>query len=306
MTNHLIDLFKPYIPSLLSNLHKGQSGRIAILGGSREYTGAPYFSGTTSLRVGSDICHVFAPFEGGTSTALKCMNPDLIVHPIEKNDPSDIIPWLLSINLLIVGPGLGRSSGSWKCATEVIKAAININLPMVLDGDALRLICEDLEMVKGYDKLILTPNFVEYKNLSDCVKKMEGDSSSTLLSAEEIAKKLGNITIVHKGKEDIITNGDITVHCDTEGMPRRCGGQGDFLAGALGTMYAWSTLYLKNNPNYSQNEQYPISILSSFAACTLLRRCSRKAFEKNRRSTVTQDVINEIHHSFEELFPEDY
>ncbi|EAL62033.1 uncharacterized protein family, carbohydrate kinase-related [Dictyostelium discoideum AX4] len=301
---HLIDLFKPMIPSLLNNLHKGQSGRIAIMGGSKEYTGAPFFSGISSLKIGSDICHIFAPTEGGTATALKTMSPDLIVHPIEKNDPSDIIPWLLSLHVIVVGPGLGRSSGAWSCASEVIKAARNINLPIVLDGDALRLICDNLDIIKGYDKAILTPNFVEFKSLSDSVKKMIGDTSNNLLKPEHIASCLGNITIVQKGKEDIITDGNQTVVCDDEGMPRRCGGQGDILAGTVGTMYAWSQLYYKYNSNTDDKPEYPISIISAYAACSLLRHCSKKAYQISKRSTVSMDIINQISNGFEDLFPE--
>ncbi|KAN0038073.1 hypothetical protein ACTA71_000245 [Dictyostelium dimigraforme] len=301
---HLIDLFKPMIPSLLNNLHKGQSGRIAIMGGSKEYTGAPYFSGISSLKIGSDICHIFAPTEGGTATALKTMSPDLIVHPIEKNDPSDIIPWLLSLHVIVVGPGLGRSSGAWSCASEVIKAARNINLPIVLDGDALRLICDNLDIIKGYDKAILTPNFVEFKSLSDSVKKMIGDTSNNLLKPEQIATSLGNITIVQKGKEDIITDGNQIVVCDNECMPRRCGGQGDILAGTIGTMYAWSHLYYKYNSNTDDKPEYPISIISAYAACSLLRHCSNKAYQISKRSTVSMDIINQIPNGFESLFPE--
>ncbi|EGC36338.1 hypothetical protein DICPUDRAFT_151213 [Dictyostelium purpureum] len=307
--SHILDLFKPMIPSLINSLHKGQAGRVAVMGGSKEYTGAPYFSGISSLRIGSDICHIFTPTEGGTATALKTLSPELIVHPIEKNDPSEIIPWLLSLHVIIIGPGLGRSQGAWNCASEVIKAARNINLPIVLDGDALRLVAENLEIIKGYDRAILTPNFVEFKNLSDSVKKMMGDTSNNLLKPEQVASQLGNITIVQKGKEDLITDGNQVILCDNEGMPRRCGGQGDILAGAIGTMFAWSQLYYKYNNNNSdkiqENEQqYPISMISSFAACSLLRHSSKKAFEKNRRSTITQDIINEIPKCFEELFPE--
>jgi len=51
---------------------------------------------------------------------------------------------------------------------------------------------------------------------------------------------LGNVTIVRKGDEDVISNGTETVVCRTQGSMRRCGGQGDILAGAIGTMLAWA------------------------------------------------------------------
>ncbi|EGG17562.1 hypothetical protein DFA_08558 [Cavenderia fasciculata] len=316
---HLIESFTKYIPTLCTSMHKGQAGRIAIMGGSKEYTGAPYFSGISSLRIGSDICHIFAPTEGGTATAIKTLCPELIVHPLESYDPSDIIPWLLSIHVLIIGPGLGRSASAWSCATQVIKAARDIDLPMVLDGDALRLICNDLDIIKNNQKVILTPNVMEFKGLSDTVKSKLNIESSSTLSAEKLSEYLGNVTIIQKGKEDIITNGKQTVVCSSDGMPRRCGGQGDLLAGAIGTMYAWACLYEKNNSHSSSssssinntittttnnnvNNNYSSTLLASFAGCTFVRRCAYNAFEKNRRSTITLDMIAEIPKTFEEIF----
>eukprot|EP01133_Synstelium_polycarpum_P007702 gene7702-9019_t len=312
----LIEQFSKLIPNLLPTMHKGQAGRIAILGGSKEYTGAPYFAGMSSLRIGSDICHIFAPEEGGTATAIKSMSPDLIVHSITKDDPSLIIRWLLSVHVLIIGPGLGRDKTVWNQTSEVIKAARNINLPMVLDGDALRLVAENLDIIKGYEAAILTPNVMEYKGLSDSVKLMSKDTSNSILSPDQMSLLLGNVTIVQKGREDIITNGAVSATCDVDGIPRRCGGQGDILAGAIGTMYAWALLHMKNkesplhntslSPNQTSNDTptTPISVLSAHAACTLLRRSSQLAFAKHRRSTISADIINELPTAFEDLFPE--
>ena len=46
-------------PVLDNSRHKGQAGRIAIVGGCREYTGAPWFAAMSALRVGADLSHVF-------------------------------------------------------------------------------------------------------------------------------------------------------------------------------------------------------------------------------------------------------
>lgn len=48
---------KACIPPLDLSNHKGQAGRIGVIGGSLEYTGAPYFAGISALRVSvSTIC----------------------------------------------------------------------------------------------------------------------------------------------------------------------------------------------------------------------------------------------------------
>ena len=47
------------VPPLSHAAHKGQMGRIAVLGGSLEYTGAPYYAAAATLKVGADLAWVF-------------------------------------------------------------------------------------------------------------------------------------------------------------------------------------------------------------------------------------------------------
>ncbi|CAG8831577.1 17773_t:CDS:2, partial [Racocetra persica] len=39
------------VPPLSYELHKGQSGRVGVIGGSEDYTGAPYFSAFSALKL---------------------------------------------------------------------------------------------------------------------------------------------------------------------------------------------------------------------------------------------------------------
>lgn len=54
-TDSILRNAKACIPSLNNNSHKGQAGRIGIIGGSLEYTGAPYFAGISALRVSKNL-----------------------------------------------------------------------------------------------------------------------------------------------------------------------------------------------------------------------------------------------------------
>jgi ATP-dependent NAD(P)H-hydrate dehydratase len=47
------------VPPLGGALYKGQAGKVGVLGGCREYTGAPFFAAMTALRVGADLSHCF-------------------------------------------------------------------------------------------------------------------------------------------------------------------------------------------------------------------------------------------------------
>jgi ATP-dependent NAD(P)H-hydrate dehydratase len=41
--------FKKALPPMDKHMHKGQAGRIGVIGGCEEYTGAPYFAAKSSL-----------------------------------------------------------------------------------------------------------------------------------------------------------------------------------------------------------------------------------------------------------------
>ncbi|XP_058464057.1 ATP-dependent (S)-NAD(P)H-hydrate dehydratase isoform X2 [Malaya genurostris] len=57
----LLERARNIVPGLEPGRHKGQAGRIGVVGGSMEYTGAPYFAAISALKVGADLVHVFCP-----------------------------------------------------------------------------------------------------------------------------------------------------------------------------------------------------------------------------------------------------
>eukprot|EP01088_Endostelium_zonatum_P016053 TRINITY_DN417_c0_g2_i1.p1 TRINITY_DN417_c0_g2~~TRINITY_DN417_c0_g2_i1.p1 ORF type:complete len:343 (-),score=71.74 TRINITY_DN417_c0_g2_i1:299-1219(-) len=287
-----------FIPVLSSSLHKGSSGKIAIVGGCFEYTGAPYFAAMTGLRVGVDLSHVFCSKHAGN--AIKSYSPDLIVHPVlpDEQDPESEIKdavekvqkWLPSMTSLVVGPGMGRSKPMLKAVEQILTSAVKDQKPVVIDGDALSsIICESPQIVKGYKKAILTPNFNEYKRLCKAVDIPEESP------IEKLSQAFGNITIVQKAEHDLISNGELVWKVEEEGSSRRCGGQGDLTAGAIGTFSFWAD-------KYEGELKFPKMMLASYAACVLTRRCNKNGFEKRGRSMVTQDMIEEIGKSFSSLY----
>ena len=59
-----------FVPALAPDLHKGSCGRVAVLGGSAEYTGAPFYAATTALKVGADLAFVLTAKEA--AVPIKC------------------------------------------------------------------------------------------------------------------------------------------------------------------------------------------------------------------------------------------
>jgi ATP-dependent NAD(P)H-hydrate dehydratase len=72
--------FRACIPPLSYATHKGSAGRIGVVGGSLEYTGAPYFAAISAMKAGGDLGHVFCP--EAAAPVIKSYSPELIVHPL--------------------------------------------------------------------------------------------------------------------------------------------------------------------------------------------------------------------------------
>lgn len=306
------------VPPMLEHFHKGQLGRIAVIGGSADYTGAPYFSAMASARLGCDLSYVFC--EPSAAQTIKSYSPNLMVSPILRShasignkEPSDeelaapIIAMLPRLHVLVIGPGLGRDPITQRQVRGVIQAARKQDppVPMVLDADALWLIQTEPDLIKGYPECILTPNVIEFKRLaSSCgMDKLDDDPSK---NCEKLAQILGGVCIIQKGPVDYISQGESTTISDFKGGLKRAGGQGDTLTGSLGTFLGWRQVYHEGLWDVGKE---PMSrpetlLIAAFAGSAITRECSRRAFEKKARALQASDLTDEVHDSFLALIGE--
>ena len=74
---------KSLLPKLEISKHKGQNGKVGVMGGSKEFTGAPYYAGMSSLKAGADLTYIFCAKEAGIP--IKSYSPELIVLPVIDN-----------------------------------------------------------------------------------------------------------------------------------------------------------------------------------------------------------------------------
>ncbi|KAH7291212.1 hypothetical protein KP509_29G006600 [Ceratopteris richardii] len=334
MASLKLDLILPalraIVPALSASRHKGQAGKVGVIGGCREYTGAPYFSAISALKVGADLSHVFCT--QGAGTVIKSYSPELIVHPIleesyemkkEKKEVLDKVlsemrKWLDRFDCLVVGPGLGRDPFLLDCVSEIIQEAKQKEIPLVIDGDGLFLITNSPELVCGYPLAVLTPNVNEHKRLVakmtdisgvSAAKTKEADGNDLASQLKELAKMMGGPTIVQKGKEDHISDGVSVFSSDFFGSPRRCGGQGDVLSGSIGVFMGWARAFFAAGRNEGATFQVEErlsknpAVVAAVAGSLLLRKAASNAYVHKKRSMVTTDIVEQIGTSMEELFP---
>ncbi|PRW57185.1 ATP-dependent (S)-NAD(P)H-hydrate dehydratase isoform X4 [Chlorella sorokiniana] len=301
------------VPDLAPDKYKGQAGKIAVVGGCREYTGAPFFASMAALKIGADISHVFCT--EGAATVIKGYSPELIVHPYLPDSSQQgggqqgqeqarqqavqaIEPWLDRFDAVVIGPGLGRDPLILSTVAEVMRAVRRRSLPMVVDADGLWLVNQDPSLVAGYANAVLTPNKVEFGRLADTLG-VAVDSPDALQS---ICRSLGGPVVVRKGHEDAVGDGHQVVVCDEEGSPRRAGGQGDVLSGCIAAYSAWAQRAAgasreqlhESGGSGDGSPGLPPLVVAAYAGCLTTRRASQRAFAKQRRSMGATDLLVEL------------
>lgn len=101
-------LMRHLLPIYEQTQYKGNGGKIAVVGGSVTYTGAPYYSAMSGLKAGSDLSHVFCVKEA--ALPIKSYSPEIVVHALDETKPLDtqLSAMFPLANSIVVGPGLGR------------------------------------------------------------------------------------------------------------------------------------------------------------------------------------------------------
>ena len=207
-----------------SESHKGENGRVLVIGGG-PYTGAPALSAMAALRAGADLVTVAAP--ENVSGAIAGYSPNLIVRPLSDDhlspDDLDLIRGLLPHHdVVVVGMGLGRHPATREALAKIIPECERV----VLDADAL---------LPGVPlKGIITPHESEFRRVSSIKLPPGRVQRETLMAFARDMK----ITILLKGKVDLITDGDVIRGNATGNPGMTVGGTGDVLAGITGAFYS--------------------------------------------------------------------
>jgi ATP-dependent NAD(P)H-hydrate dehydratase len=123
----------------------GQQGRVAVIGGSEDYTGAPFFSANASALLGADLSHIIC--EPQAAQVIKTYSPNLMVHPYlrqshhvdaDAHTADHVVARIASLldrlHAIVIGPGLGRDSLMQESAGKVVEEAKKRKLPMVIDA----------------------------------------------------------------------------------------------------------------------------------------------------------------------------
>ncbi|MFQ6020982.1 MAG: NAD(P)H-hydrate dehydratase [Candidatus Aenigmatarchaeota archaeon] len=216
-------------------VHKGQFGKLLVISGCYRHTGSPIFVGMSANRAGCDLVYIASPERSATIAAN--YSPCLITEPL-KGDmlTSKNIPHIMNFlkitraTAVVIGPGLWRENQTRKA---IIKLIEKIDLPMVIDADAIRAISKKKYILKR-KKCVLTPHADEFRELTGI--KLSTNLNDRIKKVKKQAKI--NSVIILKGHIDIISDG-LRINLNKTGSTLMTkGGCGDTLSGICGAYLA--------------------------------------------------------------------
>jgi NAD(P)H-hydrate epimerase len=217
--------------------HKGQFGRLLVIGGSETFTGAPSLVALAAYRTGTDLVFIAAPEE--TAQAISTFSPNMISIklPGECLAVAHIRMLLEHIEratAVVVGPGLGQSTKTSSAVRRILPILLESKKPFLLDADALR--CLGVVKKEVFNNsTVLTPHAGEFQSLSG--KPPSKDLKVRWSEVKAFAGKSGAVILV-KGHTDVISDGERVRLNETGNPGMTVGGTGDVLSGIVAGLMA--------------------------------------------------------------------
>ena len=209
--------------------HKGSFGKILLLCGSRDFTGAAYLAAMGALRSGAGLTFLGVPESIYAIEAIKLNEP--VVFPLPDEDGkmsmdavSEIENRLPQMDAVLIGCGLGQSAGVLKVVQAVLEKA---RCPVVVDADGINVLAVHKDILRGRAyPTILTPHDGEFLRFGGSI------GEDRMESAAYFAREW-NCILLLKGHETCITDGGICYRNKTGNPGMAVGGSGDVLAGMI-------------------------------------------------------------------------
>ena len=236
-----------FIPSRSCQSRKGQNGTVLVVGGGYMYHGAPILSSLAALRCCADLVYTAVPKINVTAT--RAASPDLIVIPmadpkLTRGSAAKLLG-ILPNGLDSAAIGMGLVVHERGALIRLVKSLVAMDVRICLDAGAL--IPEILPIIPGTNTIV-TPHPGEFKRLfgrdiPPHHPSTSNDEKDRIVLVEEMARKYG-VTVILKGKTDIISDGGSTTYLCKRGVPAMTtGGTGDILSGLVAGM-----LSINRNP----------------------------------------------------------
>ncbi len=197
----------PYIrlPRRNPDAHKGSVGQVLFIAGAASYFGAPYFAALSFLKAGGGYSRLAAPqsitpFIAGKGSELVLLpQKETASGSIAHANKDKLLELGNRMDMVVMGPGLSLDVET----QELVRAlAKDLKVPLLLDGDGITAVCEDLEILKNREReTVLTPHLGEMARITGIdMQAMARDKTGVLQQTSESLQSI----IVLKGAHTLV------------------------------------------------------------------------------------------------------
>ncbi|KJY72120.1 bifunctional ADP-dependent NAD(P)H-hydrate dehydratase/NAD(P)H-hydrate epimerase [Vibrio nigripulchritudo] len=211
------------LPKRKPNSHKGNFGKVLLVGGAHGMGGAITLAASACARTGAGLTKVITYKDNAPS--LLATHPEIMIDPNmgNKHLVNDSLQWA---DTLVLGPGLGQLV--W--GSELYHLFCHLDLPKVLDADALNFLATQPDKD---DNRIITPHPGEASRLLECTVAEVEDNRYQ--AAANLHEKFGGVVVL-KGAGTIVYDGGTFWVCGQGNPGMSTGGMGDVLSGVIGSL----------------------------------------------------------------------
>ena len=203
------------IPPRSSHSNKGTYGKVLVIAGDINMSGAAYFAAKAAYRTGAGLVKVYTPHEN--RVIIQSMLPEAILGTYDRNDINienlkEAIEWA---SVIVLGPGMGTGDHTKTILRLVLSST---DVPLVIDADGINVIAQYPDMLKNHkNNLILTPHLGEMARL---VKKEIWQVQENLIKEAEEYAKAEKLICVLKDATTVVTDGGGPVYLNQSEIGR--------------------------------------------------------------------------------------
>lgn len=223
------------LPERKKRTNKGSYGRLFVIAGSKDMTGAVALCCKGAFRAGAGLVYACTVQSG--INVVQQLVPEAVVMPLSEFDgkvryecyEEDIEDKIHAASAIAVGPGLGMSED----VSEFVKKLISeVDIPLIIDADGLNAISDDPSILLSLKHIpVVTPHPGEMSRLTGLTVHEILDDTVNI--ARDFAVKY-NTVVVLKDARSVIAGPDGRVVINITGNPSMAtGGSGDVLTGVI-------------------------------------------------------------------------
>ncbi len=260
------EILTKVIKKRVQNSHKGDYGRLLLIGGNAQYGGAAILAASAAVYAGTGLTTVACDVKN--HTALHARLPEAMVVDFT----ADLSSFIKTADVIVIGCGLGLETRSLALLKTVL-ALQRENQRLVIDGSAIHLFAEnDLEL-RFPEQTVFTPHQMELQVLSNVSIEKQ-----TLENVQAFTDQMGSIIVAKSPETKIFSPRQIPFVLKIGTPAQATGGMGDSLAGIIGAFLC----------------QFRINLVESVAAAVYLHSVVAQSMAETQYVVLPSQIIAEL------------